>query len=284
MTVAPERGGCGGVGSQRTIPLSAQMIVVLQTLAPERKNTHIVSRLHRNEARAFLRNLMWLPLRATAPQHCGTPWDASLTPDLQGIEVSAAHFVSRYFAGWCAKINKGNERMCDNRILTGCTYAFPIVTVVVFWCWNAVRFVRCTRWKSGQEVDKKDDTSNVHGNTALLIYSHSKFWAEALYLHTLRRVGEGWKVMKVGFHVYLMPWFAELHLDVNGNEAWHVENRLCHLSPPQVQQSEREKGAPFLCPLHVSLQADNITSATVSFSKPCVDLRIVCCCSAHGFL
>lgn len=37
MTVAPEIGGCGGVGSQRTIPLSAQMIVVLQTLAPEGK-------------------------------------------------------------------------------------------------------------------------------------------------------------------------------------------------------------------------------------------------------
>lgn len=92
--------------------------------------------------------------------------------------------------------------------------------------------------------------------------------------------------MKVGFHVYLMPWFAELHLDVNGNEGWHVENRLCHLSPPQVQQSEREKGAPFLCscPLHVSLQADNITSSTVSFSKPCVDLGIVRCCSAQGFL
>lgn len=97
MTVAPDRGGCGGVGSQRTIPLSAQMIVVLQTLAPEgKKNTHIVTRLHRNEASAFLRNLMRLPLRTTAPQHCGTPWDASLTPDLQGIEVSAAHFVSSY--------------------------------------------------------------------------------------------------------------------------------------------------------------------------------------------
>lgn len=61
MTVAPERGGCGEVGSQRTIPLSAPMIVVLQTLAPEgkkKKNAHIVTHLHRNEASAFLRNLM----------------------------------------------------------------------------------------------------------------------------------------------------------------------------------------------------------------------------------
>lgn len=41
----------------------------------------------------------------------------------------------------------------------------------------------------------------------------------------------------MGFHVYLMPWFAALRLNVDGNEDWHVENRLCYSSPPKVQQA-----------------------------------------------
>lgn len=45
--------------------------------------------------------------------------------------------------------------------------------------------------------------------------------------------------MKVGFHVYLIPWFAELCLNVDGNEDWHVENRLRHSSPPQVHSQSR---------------------------------------------
>lgn len=130
----------------------------------------------------------------------------------------------------------------------------------------------------------KEDVSNVHGNTALLTYFHSKLWAEALLLHILRRVSEGWKVMKVGFHVYLMPWFAEPCLNVNGNEDWHVENRLRHSSPPQVQQAE-QKRSPIsqLLPLHLSLQADSITSMTV-FSKRCVCMYISLYCSIKGFL
>lgn len=59
--------------------------------------------------------------------------------------------------------------------------------------------------------------------------------------------------MKVGFHVYLMPWFAELHLNVDGNEDWHVENRLCHTSPPQVHTTARAQSSPVsqLVPLHL---------------------------------
>lgn len=66
-----------------------------------------------------------------------------------------------------------------------------------------------------------------------------------------------------------MPWFAELRLNVNGNEGWHVENRPRHSSPPQVQQSarERERRVPPLCPSCVSLQADSGNFPTlVSFS------------------
>lgn len=237
MTVATERGGCGGVGSQRTIPPSAQMIVVLQTLAPEGKKKHTYCHPSSSKrGQCFSAKSNVTPTQSDSPTALRDTMGRIPYSGFTGnwSLCSALCFKILCGAGWCAKINKDNERMCDNRILTWCTYAFPIVTVVVFWCWNAARFVRRARWKSGQEVDKKDDTSDVHGNTALLIYSYSKLWAEALYLHILRRVGEGWKVMKVGFHVYLMPWFAELHSDVNGNEGWHVENRLCHLSPPQV--------------------------------------------------
>lgn len=73
--------------------------------------------------------------------------------------------------------------------------------------------------------------------------------------------------MKVGFHVYLMLWFAELGLSVDGNEDWQVENRLCHLSPPQVQAAAGAERSPVskLLPLHLSLQTDNITSMTPCF-------------------
>lgn len=54
--------------------------------------------------------------------------------------------------------------------------------------------------------------------------------------------------MKVGFHVYLMPWFAELCLNVDGNEDWHVENRLCHSSPPQVHTAVGAESSPFFSP------------------------------------
>lgn len=73
--------------------------------------------------------------------------------------------------------------------------------------------------------------------------------------------------MKVGFHVYLMPWFAELCLNVDGNEDWHIEIRLCHLSPPQVHTTVRAESHTVsqLLPLHLSLHTDNITSLTLHF-------------------
>ncbi len=77
--------------------------------------------------------------------------------------------------------------------------------------------------------------------------------------------------MKVGFHVYLMPWFAELCLNVDGNEDWHVENRLCLSSPPQVHTAVGAESSPVsqLLPMHLSLQSDN-TAFMIVFSKSCV--------------
>lgn len=81
--------------------------------------------------------------------------------------------------------------------------------------------------------------------------------------------------MKVGFHVYLMPWFAELCLTVDGNEDWRVENRLCHSSPPQVLTTVRAESrlVSQLVPLDLSLQTD-ITSMTPYF------LNAVCACTS----
>lgn len=81
--------------------------------------------------------------------------------------------------------------------------------------------------------------------------------------------------MKVGFHVYLMPWFAELCLNVDGNEDWHVENRLCHSSPPQVLTTVGAESSLVsqLLPLHLSLQTDDIFHDSV-FSKCCVCLHV----------
>lgn len=80
--------------------------------------------------------------------------------------------------------------------------------------------------------------------------------------------------MKLGFHVYLMPWFAELRLTVDGNEDWHVENRLCHSSPPQVHTTVGAESRLLsqLVLLHLSLQTD-ITSMTLYF------LNAVCACT-----
>lgn len=82
--------------------------------------------------------------------------------------------------------------------------------------------------------------------------------------------------MKVGFHVYLMPWFAELCLSVDGNEDWHVENRLRHSSPPQVLSTVGAESGPVsqLLPLHLSLQTDNINSMTRYFLNAFVCMYI----------
>ena len=94
----------------------------------------------------------------------------------------------------------------------------------------------------------------------------SSSWG-ALIAHTEARL-----LMKVGFHVYLMPWFAEFCLNVNGNEDWHVENRLCHSSPPWGVTVRAWKRAPFLsfcpCICHYKL--------TTSLSWPCLFLNAVC--------
>ena len=72
-------------------------------------------------------------------------------------------------------------------------------------------------------------------------------------------------LMKVGFHVYLMAWFAELCLNVDGNEDWHIENRLCRLSPPQVHTTARAESHTVSQPLslHLSLHTVDITCKTL---------------------
>lgn len=61
--------------------------------------------------------------------------------------------------------------------------------------------------------------------------------------------------MKVGFHVYLMPWSAELCLNVDVNEDWHFENRLCHSFRSQVHKTVREELSPvsLTCMCHYKL-------------------------------
>lgn len=88
--------------------------------------------------------------------------------------------------------------------------------------------------------------------------------AEALLLHILGRVSGEVLLMKVGFHVYLMPWFAELCLNVNSNEDWHVGSSLCHSPCPQVP-TVRLDSCPIspLLPQHLSVQTDKITAVAL---------------------
>lgn len=105
--------------------------------------------------------------------------------------------------------------------------------------------------------------------------------ANVLLLHILGRVSGKVLLMKVGFHVYLMLWFAELCSNVNSNEDWHVENRLRHSPRPQVH-TVRLDSCPIslLLPQHLSVQTDNITVITSYL------LNVVCvglCFSLHPF-
>lgn len=80
-------------------------------------------------------------------------------------------------------------------------------------------------------------------------------------------------LMKVGFHVYLMPWFAELCLNVNSNEDWHVGSSLCHSPRPQVPTVRLDS-----CPIspllsqHLSVQTDKITAVALYL------LNVLCVC------
>lgn len=80
-------------------------------------------------------------------------------------------------------------------------------------------------------------------------------------------------LMKVGFHVYLMPWFAELCLNVNSNEDWHVGSSLCHSPRPQVP-TVRLDSCPIspLLPQHLSVQTDKITAVALYI------LNVLCVC------
>lgn len=80
--------------------------------------------------------------------------------------------------------------------------------------------------------------------------------------------------MKVGFHVYLMPWFAELCLNVDGNEDWHVENRLCHSTPPQVRTAVGAESSPFSSASAPAFVIDDTTFMTLCFlNAVCVHVR-----------
>lgn len=46
-------------------------------------------------------------------------------------------------------------------------------------------------------------------------------------------------LMKVGLHVYLMARLPWPGMNVDVNEDWHVENRMCHSSPPLVHTTVR---------------------------------------------
>lgn len=82
--------------------------------------------------------------------------------------------------------------------------------------------------------------------------------------------------MKVGFHVYLMPWFAQPCVNVDGNEDWHVENRLWHSSPPQVLATVGAESSPIsqlLPPALVITSEQHHARDSGFFSMPCVRAR-----------
>lgn len=69
-------------------------------------------------------------------------------------------------------------------------------------------------------------------------------------LHVLAREVS---LMKVGFHVYLMPWFAELSVNANGDEEWRFSKEVALLVT-----SQSDICCLFLHSLHVGQPKVNI--------------------------